>query len=139
MNEISEALLDAYRDTDYVVSANNSFTLRIGSLCPELDQLLLVQDFQEAAFVTAFNPFSQRLTDSENQERHSNLLRVLEAENHRWIVGYGQGSGADWDREDSVLILGIPMDAAIGLGRRFKQNAIVFHEPNRETRLEICF
>ena len=41
MGEISDALLEAYRDTDYVVSAQNGFTLRVGVTCPALDRLLL--------------------------------------------------------------------------------------------------
>lgn len=139
MGEISDALLEAYSDTAYVVSALNGFTLRVGVTCPALDRLLLDRGFNEAAFITAFNPFSQRLPDQENQHRHSMLLRALEAENLSWLAGYGKGSDPEWDQEESVLVLGVSLESALALGREFEQHAILFYELNSEARLERCF
>lgn len=129
------SLLTAYRKTNYVTENTpvGPVVLRPGETCRELGMLIdyegLGSKCSTAAFVTAYNPFGEKLTDAENAERHERLLKVVR--NGSWPSYVGEGVGddhSDWDPEKSVLILGISRDDAVNLGVQFEQNAIVFTE-----------
>jgi hypothetical protein len=78
-----------------------------------------------SAFLTAYNPFSGQRRPLENAEAQSEL--VLEV-SKRWAFLYGEGSDIDgkWPPEPSILILGITLEEARGLAKKYQQNAFLF-------------
>jgi len=46
------------------------------------------------------------------------------------IDGYGENSEAEWEKEDSYLILGLSLNQAKVLGVKYEQNAIVWVNEN---------
>ena len=119
-----DARLEAiYRDTDYYVSDDPPLRLRIGE--QNDDALILLASFgvTTAAFLTAWNPGSRKLTIEENDDRQNQLLSEIERLRLNYLVGYGEKD--DW-REYSYLILGISREDATGLGEKFGQNGYVF-------------
>lgn len=56
---ISQELIKAYGDTDYFVLDAPGFTLRVGRMSPELQDLYERHKVRSAAFLTAWNPYSQ--------------------------------------------------------------------------------
>ena len=136
---ISEELWQAYRATSYEAETPaGRVRLRIGAKSPDVDRLLAENGLSSWAFVTAFNPFSKALTDTENEERHQRLLHELTDHGRPVYEGSGVPDHPDWNAETSVMILGIEREAAVRLAVRYGQNAIVFGTIETDVELVDC-
>lgn len=124
--ELPQELISAYRATDYVVFADPEITLQIDMHNPQLAKLLSVHGCSAAAFITAFNPFGEQLSETENQQAKDRLEVHLKKLKLVYFEGEGRGSEGDWPPEPSFLVLGIDREEASNLGRIFQQNAIVW-------------
>ncbi|MGI9176836.1 MAG: DUF3293 domain-containing protein [Pirellulales bacterium] len=131
------ALDFAYRATAYVVVMPDgiSLALRIGEPSAPLDRLLAVTGHDHWAFVTACNPRSTRLDETENARRMARLADIVRERGLRTLPGEGRGDGGDWPVEPSLLVLGIEEPDAISLGRMFDQHAVVVGSRGSATRL----
>ena len=67
---IADNLLESYRNTDYKVQGQDPFILKIGQLSEPLFRIYKQHRCDCAAFITASNPFSQKLDPSVNAQRH---------------------------------------------------------------------
>ena len=127
---LAPALLQAYGETHYCVYADSPdaapVILRIGQASKPLASLHKKFAVDCSAFITAFNPWSQSQTDTENTLRQENLLKVLRARSLRWLGGIGQHPSNQWPGEPSALILGLSLAAAKVLAEDFEQNAFVW-------------
>jgi hypothetical protein len=132
------AIEAAYMATDYRVDQSpvGPFVIRVGEPSQEADRLLALHGQTEWAFVTACNPRSERLLDDENSRRMGELEVELRAGGWPNYHGAGVGRDGTWPPEPSFLVIGIPAAEALGLARRFEQNAIVAGRPGEPTRLE---
>ena len=135
-SHISNVLIQAYRNTDYHVTTNNLFILRIGTYSELLEHLHVRHDCKSSAFVTAYCPFSKSLSLEENEKLQHLLETELTAMGFRFINGYGQGRGAnsDW-KERSVLVLGVSLEEATRLAKKYEQNAFVWNDSDCISRL----
>lgn len=116
-------LLAAYLETDYFISDDPPLLMKIGEQNGDLQILLASFSVDQAAFITAWNPRSQKLSNDENDDRQSALLSEIEQLRHNYLVAYGER--ADW-REYSYLVLGISKQNASDLAQQFEQNAYVW-------------
>ena len=66
---IPAELLHAFADTHYIVHHEAPFAMHIGQPSPELKAPIAQHNALSAAFITAWNPFSQNLLVKENQAR----------------------------------------------------------------------
>jgi uncharacterized protein DUF3293 len=110
------ALLRAYRNTCYTTCG---IDVRIGQRSPAMDRLLLSHGAREAAFLTAYNPFSRPMPVGWNQRMQAQLVQTL----RRHQVLHAVGSWRRWS-EAHIVVLGDARSAR-KLARRFRQNAIV--------------
>jgi hypothetical protein len=78
--------------------------------------------------VTAYNPGSVALGESENAQRQLLLEQAARDAGFAFFRGEGVGDDGQWPPEPSLLILGITRAQAVDLGRRFGQRAIVYGE-----------
>jgi len=129
MNELSctlpEELLEAYRHTAYVVTgAPFPLVLMVGIRNETAARLLQSRGLKSALFITAHNPWGQRLLPEQNQSRHAELLREMAG---RWDVmgGFGVSPRGDWPAETGVLVLCDKPREHDGLLAKFQQNAAV--------------
>ncbi len=120
-------LIQAYRDTDYIVSDDPPLLLRIGEQNDGARILMANFDVESGAFITAWNPGSQQLSEDENIDRQMALLSSIEALRLNYLVGSGERDG--W-REYSYFVLGASMDTATELAQEYEQNAFVFVGPS---------
>lgn len=123
---IDAATVQAYRETDYRLTAEPAMVLRVGERCEALAALHSQHGVEASAFLTACNPFSQRLTDAENAARQERLKAALGQRGTVFVDGIGQHPHNGWAGEPSVLALGLSLAEARALGERFEQNAIVW-------------
>lgn len=126
MEKIPAELLQAYTETDYIVHHAPPFTLKIGEPSPALLQLFDKSNAVCAAFITAYNPFSESLPEYKNKELQAQLEADLKKRSLQFIDGIGQHPSGDWLGEPSVLVLGLNLEAAKTMGRLYGQNAIVW-------------
>lgn len=116
----------AYRDTTYVVDyPDGAFGIRIGEPCARLDALLAAHGATRWALVMAWNPQSEKLSNKNNRLRNSALRDAVAQAGYTFMPGRGVPDRDDWAPEESLLILGIDEAAALALGRRYGQRAIV--------------
>ena len=132
---IADRLLESYRQTDYQVHGPVPFSLKIGQPNEPLRQLYKHHRCDCAAFITAWNPFSQKLDPDVNAQRHLDLMADLETRSLIFVHGMGVGQDPDWPGEVSGLILGLALEASRVLGRKFNQNAIVWCDQDAQPEL----
>jgi len=116
----------AYTKTAYRVHGEPGFTLRVGEASAELLAAHARQGVDFSAYLTAWNPFSRKTDDAANAARQAELVDALSRLGLVCMPGLGRHPSNDWPGEDSVLALGLGLDAAKALGQRFEQNAIVW-------------
>lgn len=127
---LDQDLISAYKATNFHVKAEPGFTLNIGKVSEELRATIQKNRVSDAAFITAWNPYSESLSSEENKLRNKQLENELNLRSLKSIDGFGQDSLAQWAGEDSFLVLGISLEASKKLGLQFKQNAIVWADKN---------
>ena len=125
-SSVASELKEAYRATHFNVLEPASFTLRIGSQSRDLSNLYQNYNISTAAFITAWNPFSNPTPEHENARMQRRLEKRLHELSIAFFPGMGEDPSGEWPGEPSVLALGVSREAAIGLGREFRQNAIVW-------------
>lgn len=123
---IADHLLESYGQTDYQVYGPVPFSLKIGQPSEPLLQLYKQHRCDCAAFITACNPYSQKLAPAVNAQRHLDLMADLGSRSLTFIKGIGIGQDPAWPGEVSCLILGLALEASRVLGQKFHQNAIVW-------------
>ena len=129
----------AYTATTFVAEVlDGSIEIRIGRRHPALDALLIGQDTDAWAFITAWNPSSQRLTDTENAARQQRLHDELTSLCLPIFSGRGVPDEGDWPPEASLLVLGLAETDALRIGRDHGQNAVVAGARGGPARLVWC-
>lgn len=123
---ISAELTQAFTETDYIVHHEPPFTMNIGQPCPALKALMDEHNALCAAFITAWNPFSQQLSRQQNEARQQEMKDIIKKCGLAFIDGIGQHPCNGWPGEPSVLILNINREAAKALAGHYEQLAFVW-------------
>lgn len=81
--------------------------------------------FDEPCWViTAWNPDGRVVTPTENADANLLLEADLRALESRFVPATGRAVDGSPHHEDGYLVLGIDRPTALGLGRRFQQDAV---------------
>ena len=137
---MDKSLEAAYRATHFVVEDPRwSGVILVGEPTPELDDFLRDQGGADWAYITAYNPRSELLSDDVNQARHNDLIQMLEVDEIPWLSGFGRTPDGSWPSDPSVLVCGIARATAVEIGRTFGQNAIVCGTLGGQAELVACF
>ena len=130
-SRVAATLIAAYRATHYCVNGvSPPFLLRIDERNTDLAACHRSRAVDCSAFLTAWNPGSQPLSDEENQGAQDRLRSVLEARGFALLEGLGVDPTGQWAGEESFLVLGIAREAACEVGREFRQHGIVWAGPD---------
>lgn len=123
---IDPLIVQAYLETEYRVHGKPTFILRVGQSSAELLSAHKRQRTDCSAFLTACNPFSQLADEAANAARQMALSKELSRRSLVFLTGIGQHPSNEWPGEDSFLVFGLTLDAAMVLGTRFDQNGFVW-------------
>ena len=135
MTSIDPVLRRKYEETEYRVHGGGTpFVLRVGRASGELAHLLRDRGVATAAFMTAYNPYSQPSTEADNAAANQRLREELRHLGFDVLEGVGSDAAGNW-QEPSFLVLGIPREQAEALGRAYRQNAIVFADADARPEL----
>lgn len=131
------SLQTAYQQAIYEVYYDREkIQLRIGKNNPQLERLLKDCHCTTWALITAFNPYSQCLSEIENLQRHQSLIEYLQPLQFTMFDALGKDDNGDWIPEKSIIIVGINLTQAREIGLRFEQNAIVYGELGKPPELQ---
>ena len=136
--ELTPELLAAYRATEYRVQGDRPFCIRIGRASPEADRWLVEKGLETWGFITACNPFSRSLSDSENAERQLELRQELIRRGLPPISALGIDPHGAWPGEPSFWVMGISRRDLLELGTSFGQFAVVFGDRDAVAELLVC-
>lgn len=129
----------AYQQTRFCVDdPPRRVCFRANTSSQALQALLARHDSPRFAFITAWNPGSVTLSQSENARRGRQLLQDAEAGKYPALHGAGEGEDENREPEESLMILGIPRGKAQALGRKYGQLAIVFGKRGERPQLVSC-
>ncbi|WP_342804633.1 DUF3293 domain-containing protein [Alteromonas sp. M12] len=125
-------LLTAYKNAEYVVFADgladNQFVMLVDKYCDALQRLMYQKDCKQAAFITAYNPRSHLLPESQNRNAHTHLKNQIQQLGFKFINGQGQDPKGHWPAEKSLLVLNIDKHQAMNIAKQWGQNALIWIE-----------
>lgn len=122
-----DQLTQAYRRAWYRVDDGaGSFELRVDETSRALADLLQRRGCVSAAFITAYNPASRKLSDATNRERAEALVGELERRQLPWLPASAGADDGGWPEEAGVLVPGIARNSAMALAHDFEQHAILW-------------
>ena len=127
--ELAASLVAAYRETLYEVESAQPMVLRVGERSEPLAQLMEAGGHTGAVYITACNPYSEPLGGAENGALQDGLREALAREGAVLLDGRGRHPGGGWEPEASFLAFGFQRDEAAELGRRWRQNAVLWIGP----------
>ena len=125
---IDNSLVTAYQNAENVVFADTdtNFVMLVAKYSEALHQTMTKKQFTQAAFISAYNPYSEILDEPENLTRHSALSEELGDLGLSFVEGLGRDKEGQWPSEKSVLVLNITNVAARMVGNKYEQNAILW-------------
>jgi hypothetical protein len=129
-SSIPRQTIEAYLATDYSIWGSRRLILRVGQRNHELAALYQKYAVSTAAVLTAWNPYSEARSDAENETAQRDLISEIDRLSLRHEPGHGADTTGKWPPEPSRLVLGIDLETAATLGRRFRQNGIVWVSAN---------
>lgn len=137
------ALVTAYRNSVYVLrpcalSGGEALTFKVGVAEPTLEARLARAGVSHWAFLTAWNPRSQKTSREENLARQHRLVAELTARGFHPLPAEGRAEDGAWS-EESLFVPGMNRVQARELGRAWEQNAVVVGERGEPPRLVFCF
>ena len=127
---LSPELIQAFLETHYRVHQHGPdappLTLRVGHASTGLVALHHAHGVDRSAFLTAYNPFAKQVKAEANLKRQEDLRQELSSRSLIFLPGEGQHPTNCWPAEPSVLVLGLSLEAAKVMGRKYEQAAIVW-------------
>lgn len=124
---IDEDKLTAYRATHYrVFNDGNLFTLRIGVRSEELATIYRDTNMECAVFITAFNPYGSQQSREVNIAANARLREYLESLFPLVLEGDGADPTGAWPPEPSFLAVGVNEATARRIGKRVRQDAVIW-------------
>ncbi len=128
---IPPKLLKAYTHTVYRVhSENHVVSLQIGVTSDFLLQTMKRLRVTTACLITAWNPYSRLLQNTENRERNKLLSADIQIAGLFHLPAKAEDPNGEWPDEESFLVLGPSLSLAIEWCRKYQQNAVVWVNPH---------
>ena len=134
-NFVDSRLSLAFEQTIYYINELH-LAIVVGIHNEKLKLLLDEHRQQNWAIITAVNPQSKVLSSEENQKRFGIFLKSLES--FTCFKGVALDPYGNWPPEQNLLIFGISADAAVQLGQKWDQHAILFGKKGSPGELLWC-
>lgn len=121
---MNQDLIKAYLNTTYRVFYNHSY-FDINNYNMEVENFIISNKANNSIFLTAYNPNSFLLSDSENKQLQENLIEEIKRLNYTFYYAEGIPNNTDWKSEPSLFILNITEETTNYLMDKYNQNAVV--------------
>lgn len=133
---MDETLLQAYRDTEYLICVDTTewACIRIDQSLPESLQLKVGAN--SWGFITAWNPFSEACALADNLAAQREMFMDLQGIPQTLILA-AIGIGSNRWHEPSLFVIGPDQPTLDALGRVYRQHAYVCGKGTEPARLRI--
>ena len=111
---------------DYRVDVDPPFMLKIGKANEALLEMYRHHRCDCATFVTACDPKGKEFPDKANDERQAQLAKDLGSRSLVFFRGTTVDRSGQRPDDAGFLVLGMSLEAAKTLGRKYRQNDIVW-------------
>ena len=108
-----------------MVNISESFVLKVGESNSELVKWFQTNDDQ-AAYITAWNPFGKKISDDENYIAEQKLIEEIESRDLFYLKGESIDPSGLWPNEPSLLVFGIALESAKELVKRYRQDGFIY-------------
>ena len=136
---ITPELIAAYKATHFKVHTNEAtITLEVDKPNPAFDRLLEDNEADCAVIITAWNPWSKAQSREENNEKQHCLEEQLRKAGFTLLQAAGVDPSRKWESEQSCCALGMKELEGISWGKRQFQNAVIFHQAGKNSKLTVC-
>jgi hypothetical protein len=108
-----------------LVNISESFVLKVGESNAELVEWFQTNDDQ-AAYITAWNPFGKKISDDENYIAEQKLIAEIESRDLFYLKGESIDPSGLWPNEPSLLVFGITLESAKELVKRYRQDGFIY-------------
>lgn len=109
------------------------YNILINKLNPKLDKYLSSNNFTSWAIITAYNPQSKILSNSQNKLNNQKLLSDIA--NFNFLHTESTDEKGEWKKELGFIIFDIELCKAKLIGRKYNQKAICFGKLNEKARI----
>lgn len=123
---LADATIQAYLQAEYRIHADPPFSLHVGQQSQALLALYAATGTTNAVFITPYNPLGHLLSKHENQLRLIELKSGLDAQSIMHIPAEGLDPQGEWPPEKGALMLDVTPEQAREVGRKFRQNAVLW-------------
>jgi hypothetical protein len=135
--QLDAGLLQAYRETHYIVHAQPDFVLHVDQPCAALAAYYALSGIEAGCVITAWNPYSQLLDVAKNQGRQEALEAQLLQAGWHWVRATGTHPDNNWPPEVGCFVEGMGVEAAIEWGLTWEQNAVIWCGNDAIPRLQL--
>ena len=108
--------------------------MKVGKSSAELVKWFQTNDDQ-AAYITAWNPFGRKISDNENYVAEQKLIAEIESRELFYLKGESIDPSGLWPNEPSLLIFGITLESAKELVKRYRQNGFIYISDDAKPQL----
>jgi len=129
-------LLVAYLQTEFTLEKKHKFSLTQAS--PAFVAFLKANKIKSWAVITAYNPLSEPLTETENSQANDRLESYLVKRKLVYFPCDSLPSKSGDKGERGFLVANITRGAAAKMGRSFNQNAVVFGYKDGQCEILWC-
>lgn len=125
-------LIKLYESALYIV-VELEYNVLINKLNPKLDKYMSSNNFTNWAIITAYNPQSKILSNSQNILNNQKLLSDIA--NFNFLHTESADEKGEWEKELGFVIFDIDLGEAKLFGRKYNQKAICFGKLNEKARI----
>ena len=99
--------------------------MKVGESSTELVEWFRTNDDQ-AVYITAWNPFGQKISDNENYAAEQKVIAEIESRGLFYLEGESIDPTGLWVNEPSLLVFGITLESAKELVKRYHQDGFIY-------------
>ena len=100
--------------------------MNVGKPSDELAKWFQTNDGDQAAYITAWNPFGEKISDAVNRVAEQKLITEIESRGLSYLKGESSDPSGLWPGEPSLLVFGISLEPAKGLVKRYHQDGFIY-------------
>lgn len=136
-SSLPEILFNAYIQCQYWVFARHQYLLQIADHSPQAQLLSADLGCRQGAIISAYNPCSKRLSETQNQRRHRQLVMDISALHYPFYRSINRDPNQVWPDENGVFVVNILRCQALEVAQKYGQNAFVWVS-GAQVELVIC-
>lgn len=136
-SDISYSLIQAYQTAVYRIHSSPECILKAAEISECAHELLIKHHASSATILTAFNPYSNLLSNEINLARHHELLLHIKRLGITYLDASGEDQIGNWKPERGYCLFNLGKARSVEMAKIFEQNAYIFIDSSGLVSLEL--